>query len=72
MEERTDLGNNPGGNGHIGEDLRAQANAKLDEAMRFSEELMDRVEAFVRDRPGTAILAALGAGYLIGRLVRRI
>jgi ElaB/YqjD/DUF883 family membrane-anchored ribosome-binding protein len=70
--ERTDLGNNTGGNGHIGEDLKAQATAKIDDAMRYSEELMDRVESFVRERPGTAILAALGAGYLIGRLVRRI
>jgi len=69
--ERTDLGENEGGNGHLGDDLKTQANAKLDEAMRFSEEIMDRVEAFVRERPGTAILAALGAGYLIGRLVRR-
>ncbi len=70
--ERTELDNNLGGNGHLGEDLKAQANAKLDEAWRFSEELMDRVEAFVRERPGTAILTALGAGYLIGRLVRRV
>jgi ElaB/YqjD/DUF883 family membrane-anchored ribosome-binding protein len=70
--ERTDLGSSSGGNGHLGDDLKAQANAKLDEAMRYSEELMDRVEAFVRERPGTAIIAALGAGYLIGRLVRRL
>ncbi len=69
--ERTELDEGESGNGHMGEDLKAQANAKLDEAMRFSEELMDRVEAFVRERPATAMLAALGAGYLIGRLVRR-
>ena len=70
---RTELGDTTqGGNGHLADDLKAQASAKLDEAMRFSEELMDRVEAFVRERPGTAILTALGAGYLIGRLVRRM
>jgi ElaB/YqjD/DUF883 family membrane-anchored ribosome-binding protein len=68
--ERTDL-ENEGGNGHVGEDLRDQARAKLDEARRVSEELMDRVEAFVRERPGTAVLAALAAGYLVGRLIRR-
>jgi len=68
--ERTDL-ENEGGNGHLGEDLKTQARAKLDEAKRVSEELMDRVESFVRERPGTAVLAALAAGYLVGRLVRR-
>lgn len=68
--ERTDL-ENESGNGHIAEDLRTQARAKLDDARRASEELMDRVESFVRERPGTAVLAALAAGYLVGRLVRR-
>jgi len=70
--ERTELDDESGGNGHRGEDLKAKASAKLDDAWRFSEEIMDRVEVFVRERPGTAILAALGAGYLIGRIVRRI
>src|ERR1041384_6024673 len=46
--ERTDL-ENEGGNGHLGEDLKTQARAKLDEAKRVSEELMDRVESFVRE-----------------------
>ena len=69
--ERTEVGNG-NGSGHLAEDLKAQASAKLDDAMRMSEELMDRVESFVRERPGTAILAALGAGYLIGRIVRRL
>lgn len=68
--ERTDL-DNERGNGHLGEDLTNQARAKLEEARRVSEELMDRVESFVRERPGTAVLAALAAGYLVGRLIRR-
>jgi len=33
--------------------------------------LLDQVEGFVRERPGTAILCALGAGFLFGRMVRR-
>ena len=70
--ERTTLDENQSGNGHGAEDLKAQASAKLDEAWQWSEQLMDRVESFVRERPGTAVLAALGAGYIIGRLVRRI
>jgi len=68
---RSELDDAASGNGHIAEDFKAQASAKLDDALRLSEEIMDKVEAFVRERPGTAILTALGAGYLIGRLVRR-
>lgn len=60
-----------GNNGNV-EDLKHVASAKLDEARQWSEQVLDRVEAFVRERPGTAILTALGAGYLIGRLVRRM
>jgi ElaB/YqjD/DUF883 family membrane-anchored ribosome-binding protein len=70
--ERTTLDEDMGGNGHVGEDLKSAASAKLDEARQWSEQLLDRVESFVRERPGTAVLAALGAGYIIGRLVRRI
>jgi ElaB/YqjD/DUF883 family membrane-anchored ribosome-binding protein len=70
--ERSEMDDNPGGNGHLTEDLKNQASAKLDEALQWSEQLMDRVESFVRERPATAMLTALGAGYLIGRLVRRI
>ena len=71
--ERTTLDETQGGgNGHTAEDLKRAASAKLDEAWQWSEQIMDRVESFVRERPGTAILAALGAGYVIGRLIRRI
>jgi ElaB/YqjD/DUF883 family membrane-anchored ribosome-binding protein len=70
--ERTTLDDSQGGNGHTADDLKQAASAKLDQALQWSEQLMDHVEAFVRERPATAILAALGAGYLIGRLVRRI
>src|SRR5262245_14766911 len=69
--ERTTLDEREG-NGHKVEDLKNAATARLDEAVQWSGQLLDRVEAFVRERPGTAIVAALGAGYLIGRLVRRI
>ncbi len=70
--ERTTLDENKSGNGHVGEDLKSAATAKLDEAWQWSEQILDRVQSFVRERPGTAILAAVGAGYIFGRLVRRL
>jgi ElaB/YqjD/DUF883 family membrane-anchored ribosome-binding protein len=30
----------------------------------------DRIAHFVRERPGAAIAIALGAGFLVGRLLR--
>ncbi len=30
----------------------------------------DKVIGFIRERPGTSLLIALGAGFLIGRLIR--
>ena len=30
----------------------------------------ERVTQFIRERPGTSILIAIGAGYLIGRMLR--
>ena len=44
---------------------------KIDEGRELAMNLMDRVETFIRERPGTALLVALGAGFLMGRLVRR-
>jgi ElaB/YqjD/DUF883 family membrane-anchored ribosome-binding protein len=29
-----------------------------------------RLESFVRERPGTALLCAVGLGFLVGRLIR--
>jgi ElaB/YqjD/DUF883 family membrane-anchored ribosome-binding protein len=49
------------GNGH----------ATVERAKETGTRLLERVEGFVRERPGTAILCALGAGFLIGRLIRR-
>ncbi len=72
MERTIDENASASGNGHTAEDLKNAASAKLDQAYQWSEQYLDRVESFVRERPGTAVLAALGAGYIIGRLVRRI
>ncbi len=36
------------------------------------EELLDDVKRFARQRPGTFVLGALGAGFLAGRLLRTV
>jgi ElaB/YqjD/DUF883 family membrane-anchored ribosome-binding protein len=57
-------------------------NGRFSEAKEIAEEKLDllqerlgaaarRIEDFVRERPGTALLAALGAGFLFGRIARR-
>jgi ElaB/YqjD/DUF883 family membrane-anchored ribosome-binding protein len=54
----------------VAEDLRRQASAELEQMRERFEALNDRVVGFIRERPGTAILVALGAGFLVGRLLR--
>jgi ElaB/YqjD/DUF883 family membrane-anchored ribosome-binding protein len=66
--ERSELESGTNGGKHIKE----MAAEKYDEVRELSSDVLARVETFVRERPGTAMLAALGAGFLIGRLIRRI
>ena len=65
--ERTEF-ETSAGNG----DIREAATAKLEDVREWSADALDRVESFVRERPGTAVLCALGAGFVIGRLIRRL
>ncbi len=58
------------GNGN-GQDIKDLAAGKIDEVREWSGELLGRVESFVRERPATALLVALGAGFVVGRLIRR-
>jgi ElaB/YqjD/DUF883 family membrane-anchored ribosome-binding protein len=53
-------------------DIREVAAAKLEDVREWSADVLDRVESFVRERPATALLCALGAGFVIGRLIRRV
>ena len=39
--------------------------------MEVVRRLADRLETIIRERPGTALLGALGLGFVIGRIVRR-
>jgi hypothetical protein len=53
------------------QNARRVAAEKFDEGRELAMNLIDRVETMIRERPGTSLLVALGAGFLIGRLVRR-
>jgi hypothetical protein len=43
---------------------------KLDAARERVTDLTKSAATFIRERPGTALLIALGAGYFVGRLRR--
>ena len=52
------------------EDIGEQAMQQLDHLREQASEVGERVVAFVKERPGTSLLIAAAAGYLIGRIVR--
>jgi ElaB/YqjD/DUF883 family membrane-anchored ribosome-binding protein len=56
-----------GGNGHIQEESRRKKNQLEETADRALGKLAD----FIREKPGVALLIAVGAGFVLGRLVRR-
>jgi hypothetical protein len=55
--------------GEMAEELEGVQH-QLDELRHRVEGMGEAVTGFIRERPGTSILIALGAGYLIGRLLR--
>lgn len=64
-------------NGNIGSqvsssahEMAEQAQEQLDQLRERIGDINERVMGFIRERPGTSILIALGCGYLIGRLLR--
>lgn len=59
------------GQAALTDEAKERAAAAATEAREAMEGLVDRVETFIRARPGTALLVALGAGYLVGKLVSR-
>ncbi len=68
MEQGTTGRRNNGGLGtrELGENVQEQVDAIRE---RFSDATEGVVE-FIRQRPGTSLLLALGAGYLLGRILR--
>jgi hypothetical protein len=51
-------------------DAAAEARAQVEELKGHIDELGKRAVDFIRQRPGTSLLIAVGAGYLIGRILR--
>lgn len=52
-------------------ETQKRADEGLAEGQKLVEGLLGRLEAAIRRRPGTALLVALGAGFIVGRIVRR-
>jgi ElaB/YqjD/DUF883 family membrane-anchored ribosome-binding protein len=72
MDNRT-TGTTKESNGNFAqaaEELGEQAMQQLDRLRAQASELGDRVIEFIKERPGTSLLLAAAAGYLIGRIVR--
>ena len=71
MENRVSGRRSQNGNfGQHAEELGEQAMQQLDHLREQASELGERVVAFIKERPGTSLLIAAAAGYLIGRIVR--
>ena len=52
------------------EEVGQRAMEQLEELREQAGEMGERVVAFIKERPGTSLLIAAAAGYLIGRIVR--
>ena len=51
--------------------LEDRVRPQIEEAKERLSDLNDRVTSFIRENPGTCLLGAVAAGYLIARLARR-
>jgi ElaB/YqjD/DUF883 family membrane-anchored ribosome-binding protein len=71
MENRTTTTKPKNGNfAAQAEDIGEQAMQQLDHLREQAGEIGERVVSFIKERPGTSLLIAAAAGYLIGRIVR--
>lgn len=57
---------NGGGVSALGDEAQQQ----IEELRMRVGEINERVVTFIKERPGTALLIAAGAGFLIGRILR--
>jgi ElaB/YqjD/DUF883 family membrane-anchored ribosome-binding protein len=67
-QRRHGSGTNGGGAGSSA--LSDEAQQQLEELRQRVGEINERVVTFIKERPGTALLIAAGAGFLIGRILR--
>lgn len=66
-EFETKTGNGP----QRTEQASARLRERLEEGEELAENMMERLESAIRSRPGTSLLVALGAGFVLGRIARR-
>ncbi|GEM_PF-1604078 len=52
-------------------DLEDRFAPRIEEAKEQLQHFNTRAQSFIRENPGTTLLAALGVGYLIGKLASR-
>jgi ElaB/YqjD/DUF883 family membrane-anchored ribosome-binding protein len=52
-------------------ELQARIAPQLDEARRNLSDLNTRITSYIRQNPGTCLLAAVAAGFLIGKIASR-
>jgi hypothetical protein len=67
--ERTNMSDKYAGNGSglSKEDVQETIDAAREKLGEYGR----TIASFVRERPAAALMIALGAGYLVGRLLRR-
>lgn len=54
------------------QEFAEQASAQAEQARMALEEMNEKVRAFVRDRPGVALIGAFALGWAIGKIATRI
>lgn len=52
------------------DEIGSEVSHQVDELRGRLDETLDRAAELIRQRPGAALVVALGVGYLIGRIVR--
>lgn len=67
-----------GGNGNGASDPRQkveefarEASAQVEHARMVFDDYNDRIAAFIRERPGTALLGALALGFVVGKIASK-
>lgn len=52
-------------------DLQARVGPQIEEARQNLVDLNNRVVTFIRQNPGTCLIGAVAAGFLIGKIASR-
>jgi hypothetical protein len=64
-------GNEPGSERHKIQQFAHHAGAQAEHMRQAMDDLNERTRAFVRDRPGAALLGAFAIGWLVGKIASR-